>query len=51
MLLFALRHARLWHKAIGRGERFVIRHFWLDILVITLGTIAYILSSSAGFIG
>jgi uncharacterized protein YkwD len=48
-LLF-LRHSFAWHKTLVRGERFVLHHPALDILAVTLVTVGFILSRTAGII-
>jgi uncharacterized protein YkwD len=44
------RHSRAWHKALGRGERFIVRHPVLDILAALLFTSSALLMHTAGVI-
>jgi hypothetical protein len=48
--LFIVRHGRKWHAVVVRSESFVIHHPWFDILLVTVGTTAFIASRVTGFI-
>ncbi|HET7320485.1 MAG TPA: CAP domain-containing protein, partial [Candidatus Saccharimonadales bacterium] len=49
--IFLTRHVRFWHRAIRKGEMFVIRHLWFDALIVSIATGCYIVSRVAGVIG
>lgn len=49
--IFLTRHVRFWHRAIRKGEMFVIKHVWFDALIVTIATACYIVSRVAGVIG
>ncbi len=48
--LFVFRHARFWHRALVKGERFVVHHKALDVVVITFTAAGYVLTRAAGYI-
>ena len=50
-VIFLTRHVRFWHRAIRKGEMFVVRHVWLDATVISIATACYLASRIAGVIG
>ena len=50
LLAFLLRHSFAWHKALIRGEKFILHHPMLDILLIATATIGFILLQSSGTI-
>ncbi len=45
-----LRHSLVWHKALVRGERFILKHKFLDIALVLVGVLGFILTRSAGSI-
>lgn len=49
--IFLARHVRFWHRAIRKGEMFVVRHIWFDALIVSVATTCYIVSRVAGVIG
>lgn len=46
--IFLFRHSILWHRVLVKGERFIVRHPFLDVAVISVATIAVILTRNAG---
>ncbi len=50
LLVFLMRHGLAWHKVLRRGERFVLKHQFLDITAVTLATIGVILAHTSGMI-
>ncbi len=50
IISFVVRHGRLWHRYLLRGERLIIRHPLLDTALVTVGVIGYVLTQSSGFI-
>lgn len=51
VVIFLSRHIRFWHRAIRKGEMFVVRHIWVDSLIVSLATACYLVSRVAGVIG
>ena len=45
-----LRHSLVWHRALVRGERFILKHKFLDIALVLVGVLGFILTRSAGSI-
>lgn len=50
LLFFLLRHGFAWHKVLTRGEKLILHHPMLDVLFVSLATLALILSRSTGLI-
>jgi hypothetical protein len=48
--VFFIRHARLWHRLIVKGERFIIHHPILDTAFVAIGVIGFLLTRTSGFI-
>ncbi|HJQ08474.1 MAG TPA: CAP domain-containing protein [Candidatus Saccharimonadales bacterium] len=48
--IFFLRHGLFWHRFLVRGERFIIRHKFFDIILVSTAVIGFILTRSAGII-
>lgn len=46
--IFLFRHSLFWHRALVKGEKFVIRHPFLDVTIVSVATFAVILTRSAG---
>jgi len=46
--IFLFRHSLFWHRALVKGERFVVRHPFLDVTVVSVATFAVILTRNAG---
>lgn len=46
--IFLFRHSIFWHRALVKGERFVVRHPFLDVSVIAIATLAVIFTRTAG---
>jgi hypothetical protein len=46
--IFLFRHSLFWHRALVKGERFIIRHPILDVTVVGVATIAVVLTRTAG---
>lgn len=49
-LVLAVRHARAWHRALVRGEAFLLAHPALDILLVSIAVAAVVLTRGAGSI-
>lgn len=47
-VVFIFRHSIFWHRALVKGERFIIKHHFLDIVLVTLAVVALILIQTAG---
>ena len=50
LIIFILKHSIAWHRVFRRGERFMFKHPLLDIAIMTVATIAFILSQTSGLI-
>jgi len=50
LALFLLRHAVAWHKVIRKGERFIIKHPWLDAVAVAIVVAGLLLSRVSGVI-
>ncbi|HSX07841.1 MAG TPA: CAP domain-containing protein [Candidatus Saccharimonadales bacterium] len=48
--IFIVRHGVFLHRAWRRGERFVVTHPALDVVLVALGVIGFILTRTSGFI-
>lgn len=48
--IFILRHGMFWHRALVKGEVFVIKHHLLDIALVAIGVLGFILTRGAGMI-
>ncbi len=48
--IFILRHMYFWHRALVKGERFIIRHWKLDMVIVGIVIIGSLLTRTAGFI-
>lgn len=49
-LSLVYRHGKMWRKFIARGEHFVIRHPFLDTLIVGATVAGFLLSRTVGFI-
>ncbi|MGH7157875.1 MAG: CAP domain-containing protein [Candidatus Saccharimonadales bacterium] len=45
-----LRHSLVWHRALLRGERFILKHKFLDVALVLLGVVGFVLTRTAGSI-
>jgi hypothetical protein len=50
LAIFMLRHAFAWHKVFVRGEAFVTKHPYLDILLVTIATVSLLINHNVVFI-
>lgn len=48
--IFILRHMFFWHRAIVKGEQFVIKHWKLDAVIVLVVMLGVLLTRTAGFI-
>jgi hypothetical protein len=48
--IFLLRHGLLWHRALIKGERFIMKHKFLDIALVAIGVVGLLLTRTAGVI-
>jgi hypothetical protein len=48
--IFLLRHAVFWHRALVKGENFIIHHKVLDFALVAVVVIGFVLTRSAGVI-
>jgi len=48
--LFFVRHALAWHKVLVRGEKFVLKHPFMDVFLIASAVVALLLANTAGTI-
>jgi len=46
--VFVIRHAFFWHRLFMKSEAFVIKHPFLDIAIVALGTAGILLSQTTG---
>lgn len=47
---FTVRHFKIWKRAVVESEEFVIRHKFLDFLIVATAVASFVLTRSAGFI-
>lgn len=47
---FFTRHVKIWKRVLAESEEFVVRHKFLDILIVATAVAGFILTRSAGFI-
>lgn len=45
-----LRHSLAWHRTLLRGERFILKHKFLDIALVAIGVLGFVLTRTAGSI-
>lgn len=50
LVIFVTRHSFAWHRALVKGEAFIIKHKVLDVVVVSGVMVVYILSRTAGVI-
>lgn len=50
MSFFVIQHGFRLHRLLSRGEGFIVRHPYIDIAVVFIGTAGYILTRSGGAI-
>jgi uncharacterized protein YkwD len=50
VMLFLLRHGLAWHKFLRRGERFILHHPLLDMILLGTAVLSAVLVHSAGVI-
>jgi hypothetical protein len=50
MFWFAFRHYKIWKRVVVESEEFVIRHKFLDFLIVATAVAGFVLTRSAGFI-
>jgi hypothetical protein len=48
--IFVTKHGLYWHRLLQRGEHFVIRHPFIEIGLVSLATLAFVLSQASGVI-
>lgn len=48
--VFLFRHSIFWHRAIVKGEKFIIKHHFLDIVLVVMAVAALVLVQTAGII-
>lgn len=49
-MIFVARHGVLLHRFINRGEQFVVRHWKLDVGLVSVLVVVLLLTQTAGFI-
>jgi hypothetical protein len=49
-VVFISRHSRALHRSLVRSEAFVLRHPWLDVLLVSVVTVGVLLSQKVGSI-
>ena len=47
---FVLRHALAWKRVVVHSEEFIIRHRFLDLVIVSVAALSFLLTRSAGFI-
>jgi hypothetical protein len=50
MVWFLMRHGLFWHRALVKSEAFVVHHKFLDVTFISIATLGFILTRTAGMI-
>lgn len=50
VFLFVLRHSLAWHRVLVRGEKFIVKHKVLDVVIVSGIMIGFVLSQTAGVI-
>lgn len=50
LLFLVTRHSLAWHRTLVKGESFILKHKFLDIILVASIMIAAMLSQTAGFI-
>jgi len=50
LAIFFLRHGLLWHRVLVKGEKFVLKHRMLDIVLVSAAMLAVILTRTVGMI-
>lgn len=50
LLAFLLRHSFAWHKAIVKGEKFILNHPIIDIVFVGVATLGFVLTQTSGLI-
>lgn len=50
LIIFLLRHSLLWHRALVKGERFIMKHKTLDIVLVGVAMLGIILTRVVGVI-
>jgi uncharacterized protein YkwD len=50
LLAFLLRHSLAWHRAIVKGEHFILKHPLLDIVFVAVAVLGFILTQTSGLI-
>lgn len=50
LLAFLLRHSFAWHKALVKGEKFILSHPIIDIVFVAVATLGFVLTQTSGLI-
>jgi hypothetical protein len=50
LAIFFLRHGLVWHRVLIKGEKFVLKHRMLDIVLVSAAMLAVILTRTVGVI-
>lgn len=50
IILFIMRHSVAWHRVLVRGERLILKHKVLDVVIVSGIMIGFILTRTAGVI-
>ncbi len=50
LLAFITRHSIAWHRVVVRGEKFILKHKVLDVVVVSGIMLIFILSRTVGYI-
>lgn len=50
IVVFLVRHSLAWHRVIRKGERFILKHWVIDVVAIVLIILGFILTRTAGMI-
>jgi hypothetical protein len=48
--IFLLRHSLMWHRALIKGEKFIMKHKTLDLALVAVATLGVILTRVVGVI-
>jgi cell division septation protein DedD len=48
--LFLLRHGMVWHRVLRKGEKFVLKHKMLDIILVGVAVLGFLLTRTVAMI-
>jgi len=48
--LFLLRHGIVWHRVLRKGEKFILKHKMLDIILVGIAVLGFLLTRTVAMI-